>query len=179
MARDLSWNCSSMPVAERAQVWCQRCGSNQCGKVFGLISILGTVCVYAQHPHIGMSRPHGELFFSFLKKEPRVFSEPVRFGHSISAEKVKSCALIGLHMVAKENSWRSDSGSSVSSSSSSGNNVGNDALFVIGLHGSGDTIAIFLQEWEVAKVALSCHIALDMLSQEMHEVERRRGWFGF
>ena len=27
--------------------------------------------------------------------------------------------------------------------------------------------------------ALSCHIALDMLCQEMHEVERRRGWFGF
>ena len=68
---------------------------------------------------------------------------------------------------------------SVSSSSSDENNVGNDALFVIGLHGSGDTIALFLQDWEVAKVALSCHIALDMLCQELYEVERRRGWFGF
>ena len=47
--------------------------------------------------------------------------------------------------------------------------VGNDALFVIGLHGSGDTIALFLQDWEVAEVALSCQKALDMLCQEMHE----------
>ena len=38
------------------------------------------------------------------------------------------------------------------------NNVGNDALFVIGLQGSGDTVASFLQDWEVAKVALSCHL---------------------
>ena len=57
-------------------------------------------------------------------------------------------------------------------------NVGNDALFVIGLHGSRDPIALFLQDWEVAKVALSCHTALDTLCQELHEVERRRGWFG-
>ena len=70
-------------------------------------------------------------------------------------------------------------GSSVSSSSSGDHNVGNDALFVIGLQGCGDTIAVFLQDWEVAKVPLSCHIALDMLCQEMHEVTRRRGWFGF
>ena len=43
--------------------------------------------------------------------------------------------------------------------SSGENNVGNGALFVIGLHGSGDVIALFLQDWEVAKVALSCHFA--------------------
>ena len=73
----------------------------------------------------------------------------------------------------------SDSGSSVSSSSSSENNVGNDALCVIGLQGSGDKMSLFLQDWVVAKVALSCHIALDMLCQELHEVERRLGWFGF
>ena len=65
-----------------------------------------------------------------------------------------------------------------SSSRSSENNVGNGALFVIGLHGSGDAIALFLQDWEVAKVALSCHMAVDM-RQELCEVERRRGWFGF
>ena len=40
-------------------------------------------------------------------------------------------------------------------------------------------IAHFLQDWEVAEVALSCHIALDMLRQELHDVERRRFWFGF
>ena len=37
---------------------------------------------------------------------------------------------------------------------SSENNVGNGALFVIGLHRSGDAIAHFLQDWEVAKVCL-------------------------
>ena len=48
-------------------------------------------------------------------------------------------------------------------------NVCNDALHVIGLHGSGDKISLFLQDWELAKVALSCHMALDMLCQEMNE----------
>ena len=56
-------------------------------------------------------------------------------------------------------------------------NVDNEALLVIGLYGSSDKISLFLQDWEVAKVALSSHMALDMLCQEMHEVERRRGEF--
>ena len=43
--------------------------------------------------------PHGELFFFLLKKEPRVLSKLVRA--SISAEKVKACALIALHMMAE------------------------------------------------------------------------------
>ena len=63
--------------------------------------------------------------------------------------------------------------------SSSEDNVGDGALLVIALHRSGDAIALFLQDREVAKVALSCHTALDMLCQELHDVERRRGWFGF
>ena len=33
----------------------------------------------------------------------------------------------------------------------------------------GDKISLFLQDWELAKVALSCHMALDMVCQEMHE----------
>ena len=58
-------------------------------------------------------------------------------------------------------------------------NVSNEALYVIGLHGSGDKTSLFSQGWEVAKVVLSCHTAVDMLCQEFYEVERRRGWFGF
>ena len=58
-------------------------------------------------------------------------------------------------------------------------NVSNEALYVIWLHGSGDKISRDLQDWEVAKVALSCHEALDMLRQELYEVERRRVWLGF
>ena len=33
--------------------------------------------------------------------------------------------------------------------------------------------------WEMAKVAPSCHMAPDMLCQEMYELDRGRGWFGF
>ena len=47
--------------------------------------------------------------------------------------------------------------------SSSENNVGDGALFVIGLHGSNDETALFLQDWEVAKVALRFQKALHML----------------
>ena len=55
------------------------------------------------------------------------------------------------------------------SSGSREGNVGNEALHVVGLHGSGDKISLFLQDWELAKVELSCHMALDMLCQEIHE----------
>ena len=44
-----------------------------------------------------------------------------------------------------------------------------DALHVIGLYGPGDKVSLYLEDWEFARVVLSCHIALDMLCQEMHE----------
>ena len=94
-------------------------------------------------------------------------------------EAVKACAWVGLHMMAEEDSWRMDSDYSFSSSSSSENNEGNGALFVIALHGSGDAIALFLKDWEVAKVALNCQNTLDMQCQEFYAIERRRGWFCF
>ena len=43
----------------------------------------------------------------------------------------------------------------------------------IELCGIGDKISLFLKDWELAKVALSCHMALDMLCLEMHEA---RSW---
>ena len=46
--------------------------------------------------------------------------------------------------------------------------VCNDALRVIGLYGPSGKISLFLQDWELAKVALSCHMSLDMLYQEMN-----------
>ena len=51
-------------------------------------------------------------------------------------------------------------GESVSSSDSREGNVGNDALHVIGLHGPRGKISLFLKDWELAKVALSCHMGL-------------------
>ena len=47
--------------------------------------------------------------------------------------------------------------------------MGNEALHVIGLHGPGGKISLFLLDWELAKVALSGRTALDMQCQEMHE----------
>ena len=57
---------------------------------------------------------------------------------------------------------------SVSCCGSREGTVGN-ALHVIGLYGAGDKISLFLQDWELAKVALTCHMALDMLCQEVRE----------
>ena len=57
----------------------------------------------------------------------------------------------------------------MSSGGSRVGNVGNDALHVIGLYRSGDKISIFLEDWELAEVALSCHMAKDRLCQEMQE----------
>ena len=70
-------------------------------------------------------------------------SESIEFGPCISTGTVKACALFGLHMMAEEKALRSDSGSSVSE--------GTDALDVIGLHGSGDKISLFLQDWDSGK----------------------------
>ena len=55
----------------------------------------------------GKYGPHGELFFFFLqKKEPMVLSELIEFGPCISAETLKACALICLHMMVEENAQR-------------------------------------------------------------------------
>ena len=63
--------------------------------------------------------------------------------------------------------WSEDK--SDSSSDSREDHVCNDALHVIGLYRPGDKVFLFLKDWELARVALSCHMALDMLCQEMHE----------
>ena len=56
----------------------------------------------------GKYGPHGELFFFLLKKEPMVVNEMVHIEPSISAETIKACALIGLHMMAEEVAMRLD-----------------------------------------------------------------------
>ena len=58
---------------------------------------------------------------------------------------------------------------SVSSDGSRDGTGENNALHVIGLYESGDKISLFLEDWELAKVALSCHMALDMVCQKMNE----------
>ena len=58
---------------------------------------------------------------------------------------------------------------SVSSTDSREDTVCNDALHVVGLYGPGDKVSLFMKGWELARVAFSCHMALDMLCQEMNE----------
>ena len=66
-----------------------------------------------------------------------------------------------------DEAWSEDQ--SASSDGSREGNVGNDALRVIWLYGPGDKISLFLKDWELAAVPLSCHMALDVLCQEMYE----------
>ena len=106
--------------------------------------------------------PHGVLLFFLIQKKPAIAPNSETFnsfiGDGFQVPELK--------------------GESESSDGYQAGNVGNDALFVNGLHGSSDTIALFFHDWELAKVALRCHMALDILCQEMHEVEWRRGLFG-
>ena len=48
-------------------------------------------------------------------------------------------------------------------------NVVSLAWHVIGLNWSVEKVSLFLEDWELARVVLSCHVALEMLCQEMHE----------
>ena len=144
----------------------------------------------------GRYGPHGELFFFLLEKEPMVLREQSRLGLSIwphgelllllmqkkptfVPDSAAFNSYTGDGFLVPELKDESEASKDEQADNSSENIVGNGALFVIGLHRSGDAIAHFLQHWEVAKVALSRQKALDMLCQELHDVERRRGWFGF
>ena len=114
--------------------------------------------------------PCGELFFFLLEKEPMVLRELSRLGPSIRPhgelllllmqEKpifVPECeafnSYIGDGFLVPEFQDETEASKDEQADSASENNVGNDALDVIGLHGSGDVIVLFFQDWEVAKVA--------------------------
>ena len=64
-------------------------------------------------------------------------------------------------------SWTESEGTS--SSEQCEYNVESLVLSVMGQDQTGEKISLFLEDWELAKVALSCHSALDMLCQEMNE----------
>ena len=116
----------------------------------------------------GRCGPHGELLLPLMQKKPTFVPDSEAFN-----------SFIGDGFLVPELKDESEASKDEQADSSSENNVANGALFVIGRHWSGDTIALVLQDWEVAKVALSCHIAWTCWCQELHEVEKRRGWFGF
>ena len=43
------------------------------------------------------------------------------------------------------------------------------AIEVIGQVGSSEVVALFLEDWELGRVALSCHMTMDLLCQEMRD----------
>ena len=65
----------------------------------------------------------------------------------------------------EDEAWSEDDSvdESLSSNGSPEGNVGNGALHVIGLCGPGDKVSLFLRDWELARVAVCCHMALEML----------------
>ena len=188
-------------MAEGAQAWFQRCGKSLVGKGLALFRSLGQ-CAFAHSLHAlecpteiwtaGVS-----FFFFTLKKEPTVIRELVDFGPCVSAETVKARALIGLHTMAEENAfwlgrdlspdlgdvWRNVCPKSpewISSGPTSKayccfefyeHNFENMAIEVIGQDSSGN-VALFLKDWELGRVALSCHMAMDFLCQEMNDACR-------
>ena len=141
----------------------------------------------------GKYGPHGEPFFFLIQKESAIapnsetfspFINPDIRPHVFSADVLAHCLAHhggrrkrwgwisspraggrmenGLPKVGKGEAWSEDE--SVSFTASRKGYMCNEALPVIGLHGPGDTISLFLQDWELAKV-----VSLDMLCQEMHE----------
>ena len=116
--------------------------------------------------------------------------ELVEFGPCTSAESVKACALIGLHMMAEETSlglgdmcrygcpkspgWSSGGFDWAGSEGTYSfedyeHNVDNLALEVVGQKLSGEVVSLFLEDWELVPVALSWHVAMDLLCQEMRD----------
>ena len=98
--------------------------------------------------------PHGVLHFFLIQKKPVIGPNSEAFDSFIGDG----------FQVSELNGERESSDGYLAG------NVNNEALRV-----SGDkmSLSLFLQNWELAKVALSCHTALDILCQEVYEVERR------
>ena len=54
-------------------------------------------------------------------------------------------------------------------------NVENLAIEVVGQKWSSEVISLFLKDWEVGRVALSCHLSMDLLCQEMRDACKGEG----
>ena len=97
-------------------------------------------------------RPHGELLLLLMQKKPTFVPDSEAFN-----------SYIGDGFLVP---WLKDG--SEASKDEQADNLSNEALYVIGLRGSGDKVSRHLQDWAVAKVALCCPTAFDVLCQELH-----------
>ena len=110
-------------------------------------------------------------------------------------ETLTACALIFLHLLAAEGEAGSSGSQSpdlgdmrrhgcpvspewISSCSTSETSCGGEeyehnnerpAIEVIGQDWSSEVVALFLEDWELGRVALTCHMAMDLLCQEMRD----------
>ena len=129
----------------------------------------------------GKYGPHSELFFFLIRKEPVALTKAVPFKPFVSAETLKACALIGLHLLEEEEEagssgsqsldledmwkngcpkspdWDSDVESwteseGTSSSEQSEHYVESTGLTVMRQDLSGEHISLFLDDWELARV---------------------------
>ena len=142
----------------------------------------------------GKCGPHGKLSFFQIKKEP-VASNEVPSNSFLCAETLRACALMGPHVLAAEAEAGSGGGQSpdfgdmwrhgcsmslewISSCSASETSFGCEeyehnnecqATEVIRQDWSSEVAALFLEDWELGRVALSCHMAMDFLCQEMRD----------
>ena len=48
-------------------------------------------------------------------------------------------------------------------------NVDNFVIEIVGQNWSSEVISFFLEDWEVGRVALNCHLYTDLLCQEMRD----------
>ena len=118
--------------------------------------------------------PYSELFFFLIKNEPVVPTKVVPLKPAVPAEMLKAGALIGLRgpvqlVVSFRGSWEGFQGSVVQ-----GTLCGKTMCLarqvrlplgceVIGQDWSSEVAALFLEDWEHGRVALSCHRAMDLL----------------
>ena len=111
---------------------------------------------------------HGELFFFLVMKKPVVASNEMLPDPFVSAET--------RHSLIKETCGDATAQKARSGTATAcrgpkvevflrltfcEHNVESLALHVIGLNGSGEKVSLFLEDWELARVALGCHVALD------------------
>ena len=144
-------------------------------KVWPYVDLWDSVRLRTASTHWNVPRkygPHSELFFFLMKKEQVVASNEVLPNTCVSAETLKACALIGLHIVAilgdmwrhgcpMSPEWFSSCSTSVTSCGGGEYEHNNGCL----------AIQVVGQDWywELGRVALSCHMAMDLLCQEMRD----------
>ena len=133
-----------------------------------------------------------------IEKEPLAPTKSLDFKPFVPTEMLKACALICLHLMAAEGASGSSGGQSRDLGDAWRNacprspgwdsdvdfwtvvdgaprcevyehNSECGALEVIGQDWSGEVVSLFIEDWELGRVALSCHMALDLLCQDMRD----------